>query len=129
MRGLRINFGPNGPVFDFSSPQVDFDTTTQNALVNLGTQAGSDLIFPDRGTTLQMDAAAGRMVNQSWANQTCNFAALAVLNFSQRTELQSNPFKLQDFKLTSISLSGPSAVLNVNSICVTGEQIGQTTTL
>ncbi len=125
MRGLRLNFSKTGPALDFSGPLVDFDTTVQNALVNLVTASGSDQLYPDRGTTLQLDGAQGRMVNQVWAQQAGNFAALAVLNFSQKTEIQSNAFKLQKFAVTSTRLQSGQAVFSVSATSVAGVTVGQ----
>jgi len=140
MRALSIIFGPNGPVFDLANLAVqplgnyqalilDFATTIQNALVTLGTKRGSDPLYPDRGTTLQLDGMNGAMVNAVWTNHTANFAALLVLNFSQKTDIQSNPFKMQTFALTSIDLEDQSVLLNIYTTCVNGTTVGQQITM
>lgn len=126
MRGSKINFGENGPVFDFSAPLVDFDTTVQNAMVNTGMDYGSDPLYPDRGTNLLRDGVQGGMINQLWANHAANFSALLTLSFSQKTEIQSNPFKLQSFSLTSVALQNQTGVFNIVAVSVTNEQRGIT---
>lgn len=129
MRALRINFEASGPVFDFSSPLVDFDTTVQNALVTLGTDAGSDPIFPDRGTALLLSATSGMMVNQVYANHAGNFAALDVLAFIQETELQANPYKMQNFTLVSTSLTNDNVIFTAQATGVNGEIRGITASM
>lgn len=124
MRGIKILFQDGGPVFDLENPVKDFDATVQNALVNTGTRLNSDAVYPDRGTELMKDAAAGRMVNLTSANHMANFAALRTLAFIQKTEKQSNPFKLQDFKLRSRSLKDQHLELDVKATSVTGEVRG-----
>lgn len=124
MRGTKINFGEGGPVFDFETPAVDFETTVQNALVNVGTDLGSDNIYTQRGTTLKKDGAQGKMINSAWAAQAASFAALDTLAFIQDTELQSNPFKLQAFTLRCQKVVGQRIDLAVQAKCVTGEIIG-----
>ena len=124
MRSSRIFFGPTGPRFDFTRVLIGFDCTVQNALVNLGTDRGTDRVYPSRGTDLKVDAAVGRMVNLTWANHTANFAALRTLEFIQQTDNQTNAFKLQDFKLISTGFSGQRIKLNAQATSVIGETRG-----
>ena len=128
MRGIILDFTQAKPVFDFSAPLIDFDTTVQNAMVNLTTRQGSDQLYADAGTNIQIDAARGQMINTVWANHSSNFAALAVLNFSQKTELQANPFKMQNFQLICLDLNGQSADFSITATSVNNEVVGSQVT-
>ncbi len=124
MRGSKISFIEGGPVFDFSGPLIDFNCTVQNALVNVGTDKGSDIYFIDRGTDLKKDGTQGRMLNPAWTTQTANFAALRTLAFNQQTELQSNPFKLQAFTLRCRQVSEQAVVIEAQAVCIDGTVVG-----
>ena len=124
MNGIRLSFNEGGPRFDFSSPVKQFDSTVQNALVNVGTDRGSDPIFLDRGTDLKIDGAQGRMATKIWANHSANFAALRTLSFIQQNDLETNSWKLQSFALRCEKLVNATAVLNVQAISEGGTIVG-----
>ena len=129
MRAIRIKFDDGGPSFDTVNVVKDFDTTVQNAVVNVGTDRGSDPWFSNRGTDLKMDGAAGRMATTTWANHSANFAALRTLAFSQATEAENNPFKLQDFTLRCESIRLTTAVLNILAVSVDGQVVAGLATI
>lgn len=82
MRSLRIQFnGRRGAEIDFGASVSDFAATAQNCMVCLGTQLGSDLIFPSKGTTLLRKALTGGLMNQRSAEHEANFAGLDILHF------------------------------------------------
>jgi hypothetical protein len=129
MIGLSISFGDDGPKFNFGECVRDFDATVQNALVNVGTRRGSDPLFTDRGTDLVLDAARGRMINLTWANQVSNFAALKTLAFMQSVDTESSSSKLQDFKLQSVALNDQRVDLLVQAVSNSGEVRGSVVTI
>lgn len=129
MRSLKIAFRNSGPVFDFGTFNSGFDGTVQNALVNVGTNQGTDPLYPDRGTTLAKDAAQGRMVNSVWAAHTTNFAALSTLSFIQKTEAQDDLDRLQDFQLEIELLQSQQVKLNVFAKSSLGETRGLKVTI
>jgi len=124
MRGILINFDAGGPRFNFDAPVKDFEATVQNALVNVGTNRGSDGLFEDRGTDLKIDGAQGRMATQIWANHSANFAALRTLSFSQQNDDPNNAWKLQSFTLRCEKLVQTTAVLAVEAVSEGGTTIG-----
>lgn len=124
MRGIRLTFNENGPRFNFSVPVRRFESTVQNALVNLGTDLGSDRVFVERGTDLKRDGAHGRMATSVWANHSANFAALRTLAFIQQTDTPVNPYKLQDFSLKCEEIRLTRATLNVRAVSTQDEVIG-----
>ena len=124
MRGIRLAFDEDGPRFEFSTPVSAFDSVVQNALVNVGTDLGSDPVFKTRGTDLKRDGAHGRMATSIWANHSANFAALKTLAFIQQTDNQTNPFKLQEFELRCDQLVLDKVVLAVKAVSSIGQVVG-----
>jgi hypothetical protein len=124
MRGIRIAFDEGGPRFNFSQPVGLFESVVQNALVNVGTNLGSDPIFKDRGTDLKRDGAHGRMATSTWADHSANFAALRTLAFIQQTDTKTNPFKLREFDLRCDQVVLDEVVLNVRAVSSLGQIVG-----
>jgi len=124
MRGVKINFDANGPSFDFTAPLRDFETTVQNALVNVATDAGSDPVYPDRGTDLLLDGVSGRLINNAWANHSANFAAIKTLVFSQSVDKPSDPHRLQNFKLKNAQITNQSLKLSAQATAADGQVTG-----
>lgn len=129
MIGIRLSFDDAGPRFDFSATVRDFDATVQNALVNVGTDLGSDPVFTDRGTNLKLDGAQGRMATKIWANHSSNFAALRTLSFSQQNDQTTNVWRLQSFSLQCSKLINTTAVLNVRAVSEGGTIVGGLATI
>lgn len=111
-------------MFDLSSTVNDFDTTVQNAIVNLGTTLGSDTLYPDKGTNLLIDAAQGLMINLQWANNSANFAALKTMVFSQSNEMPGDPYGLQTLSLTASTFNINNLSLAVVAVCTDGTTVG-----
>ena len=124
MRGIKLNFFGGTPVFDFSDTVKDFDATVQNALVNLGTDLGTDPLYPDRGTYLLKDALQGRMINLQWANHAANFAAMRTMVFSKANELPSNPNALQTLSVKAASFNVSRLQFDIQATCVDGTTVG-----
>ena len=124
MRGVKLNFFGDSPVFDFSDTVKDFAATMQNAMVNFGTVLGSDPVYPDRGTYLLQDALQGRMLNLQWANSSANFAAVRTLVFCQSTEIPGNAYGLQDLNLEAPTFNIYNLQFNVTATCTDGSTAG-----
>lgn len=124
MRGIRISFDEGGPKFNFGSVVKDFDATVQNALVNVGTDRGSDPVFADRGTDLKIDGAQGRMATLIWANHSSNYAALRTLSFVQQNDHPNNTWKLQSLTLRCEKLVQSTAILAVQAVSEGGTVVG-----
>jgi hypothetical protein len=86
VKALAINFGANGASLDFEHSVSDFSATIQAALVNMGTNRGSDDAYPQRGTMLLRDAVSGRLVSEQVAQHAVNFAAVDTLFFVRAHE-------------------------------------------
>ncbi len=124
MNGIRLNFSEGGPRFDFSRPVKEFNSTVQNALVNVGTALGSDKVFVERGTDLKIDGAQGRMATTVWSNHSANFAALRTLSFVQQNDQETNSWKLQAFTLRCEKLVLDTVTLNVQAVSAGGQVVG-----
>ena len=129
MRGIRIIFGDTGPTFDLEQFTLNFASTVQNALVNVGTRVGSDPIFAERGTGILDAAVKGALISSVWATHYANFAALETLSFSRTTDDDYNLFKLQKFTLESTGLVDQHVALNASAISTDGQMIGTNVTL
>ena len=80
MKGIKLNFAAEGASLDLSAPVTGFDTSVQNGLVNFGTAAGTDHIFPDRGTDLMKQAQAGQMLDDRGAMHAANSTARCTIS-------------------------------------------------
>ena len=129
MRGIRLDFSEAGPGFDLETPVRDFDATVQNALVNVGTDMGSDFVFATRGTNLRLDGAQGRMATEIWANHSANFASLRTLDFAQKNDHANNEYKLQTFNMRCRGVEQDRLVLQVRAVSEGGTVIGGEATI
>ena len=85
MRGLRLDFKDNGKVnIDFKKSIDDFDSTIQNAVVNVVTEKNSDSIYNKRGTSLKKDLLSGGMLTNNMYH-ICNFSAADTTTFTNET--------------------------------------------
>lgn len=124
MYGVRLQFTSRGAAFDFSRPVKDFACTVQDAMVNLGTEAGSDPLFPDRGTYLLLDGVQGRMVNLQWANHAANFAATRTVTFLKSNDNPNNDFSLKKLKLSAAVFNVVQLELQLEATDENGNVIG-----
>lgn len=82
LKSLKINFTKEGASLNFESVVRGFESTKQNAIVNLGTQKGSDKVYPEKGTGLMEAAFKGAISgNAMEAGHQANFAASDTLFF------------------------------------------------
>lgn len=104
-KSIALEFQKEGAVALLLGASVSgFQAVVQNALVNLLTDAGSDLLFATRGTRLFKTALAGGIFNTRSASHACNFAAANTLFFSREYEISETPDKLQDVSMRPISV-------------------------
>lgn len=124
MKGIRLIFGENGVTYDFTTPVEGFEATVQNALVNLGTQVGTDRMFPDRGTDLLKTGLSGAIVDLNTAGHASSLAALDTLFFSRTWEQAGVEEKLARIQLRPLSLQDRSLLLEGIFVSTAGKQIG-----
>lgn len=79
-RDLLINFSVDGATItqqECSGVRVGM----QQCGINIGTDAGSDVLYPTAGTSILLDALSGKLFNETLAQHSANFAALDTLYF------------------------------------------------
>lgn len=125
MRSVRIDFTGEKPRLDFDYVVAGFLATVQNSLVNLGTELGSDRLYPSRGTNLLQDAVSGKMINQRTAEHSANFAALKTLTFIQETGDQESDNRLQSLQARANLRSGFRVEVGIRATSAGGQTIGE----
>lgn len=121
MNGTRLTFEEGGPAFDFSGVATGLEATLQNALVNIGTQLGSDPVYPERGTDLVRDGARGRLMTSMWATHSVNFATMQTLSFLQNTDRRNNPTRLKTLRMQIEDFSAGAIKLRVQGTSADGQ--------
>lgn len=107
MEGLKINFIKDDISISTDSKVSGFDATIQNALVNIGTRAGTDRIYPGKGTSILDRAVEGKIVGFNAANHESQLAALDTLFFSREYETSDvNEIKLGSVAMAPLSYDG-----------------------
>jgi hypothetical protein len=128
MRGVALIFGEAGPTFG-TAAVVGFEATVQNALVNLGTRQGTDPLYPERGTTLQKDASAGKLVELNSAQHASNFAASDTLFFLRDFDAVGDPDAISELKLAPANSDQKSLLLEATFLSADGRVLGLAATL
>jgi hypothetical protein len=116
---IEINFQPGGRLALVTDGRVEgFKAVVQNALVNMLTENGTDMLFPTRGTNLFKKALAGGIFNYRSASHACNFAAVDTLFFSREFETADTADKLNrvDLEPSAFSLGSLDARAGFTSI-------------
>lgn len=85
MDDLKVDFNGSGRL-DLSSRTTGRDTTCQKSLVTLVTAAGTDKLFPEKGTDLERQCIGATILDGNNAMHMCNFAALDALYFINDTD-------------------------------------------
>lgn len=87
-RDLLINFSVDGASIT-QQECAGVRVGMQQCGVNIGTDAGSDPLFPTAGTALLLDALSGKLFNETLAQHSANFAALDTLYFVRQHDDES----------------------------------------
>lgn len=113
MVGIGLNITGNGYDFNFNKIEGDL-SNKQNIVVTLGTQLNTDLVYPNKGTNLNIFFVGKNYVSQNQAQHLANFAALDALNFYK--QFNDNNFNLEKIQIDASSLFLNSPNLKVNVI-------------
>lgn len=127
VKSLRINFKADGASLDFNSSVDGVDCEIQNALVNIGTEKGSDKIHPQRGTALLGEAVRGAIIDLSSARHSSNFAALYTLSFiknSLPSSMINSPNLIVKLKLSAAEFDGQKLNLQISGATLDGREFG-----
>jgi hypothetical protein len=112
MRGLRLDFKDSGKVsINFRTSIDDFDSTIQNAVVNVVTEKNSDSTYSKRGTSLKKDLLSGGMLTNNMYH-ICNFSAADTTTFTNVTSTSLE--KIATLRLVP-SIESDTLVIKVHS--------------
>ncbi len=104
--GIAIVFQAGGQISLVLDERVQgFRSVVQNALVNLLTDDGTDMLYAKRGTELFRSALNSSIFNYRSASHACNFAASATLFFSREHEVADAADKLNRLGLDPVYLN------------------------
>ena len=102
MRAIAVDFtGGYTTRINFRREVTDKAMQEQKYLINVATQAGTDPIFPDRGTKLLSSAIGGAIMTIN--GLTDGFAAVDTLyfcNYEEEKEVYNAPYNVTAFVLT-----------------------------
>lgn len=123
MTGLKLQFATGGARIDFDEPVSGFFCEIQNALVNCGTERGSDPIFPNRGTDLGKPEFLGSLINFMDAAHQANFAAMDTLFFLKEVASETNVHEISEMLLDPVGLREGQLLLTAGFTSRTGQRI------
>lgn len=118
-KSLTLRFDAGGEMTLITDQQVSgMEAVVQNAMVNLLTDAGTDSLFPARGTELFRTALSGGVFNFRSASHACNFAAVDTLFFSREYEVADAGDKLAEIVVepSYLSVNRMEAQLSFESV-------------
>ena len=131
MKGLKIIFSKTDSSIDTENYVEGFDTAVQNALVNIATQAGTDKIYSEKGTSLLKTALEGKIVGFTDSTHEAQIAALDTLFFSRAQDVgltggyRLGQVNLQPLEYVNNSLKITAAFTDLNN----SRTVGTVTTL
>lgn len=130
MRDIQLDFtSGNGVRFDFSNPIDGFASTVQNILVEIGQKAGTDIIYQDKGNTLQKDSASGGLVDPASFSSAITTIATNVQNFVNDNEDPDNEETLYNLDLELQVWEKDAVRLNVVAKSTSGNVLGAHSTI
>lgn len=104
MTGIGLTITGNDYDFNFNKITGD-DCHHQNISVVLGTQIGTDIIYPNKGTNLNVFFIGKNYVSATQSQHLANFAAADAYNFYSQ-------FNNANFRLNGIQIDASSLFLN-----------------
>lgn len=129
-KSLKIEFGDDGATILLNDVVEDFEAVSQNAIVNIATEQGSDSSSSDRGTNLLRHALQGRVADLLSAQHISNLAAIDTLFFLRNSdETDTEEERLVSVKLEPFEYDGKNLKLNVIFTGTEGTVLGRETTL
>lgn len=116
MRDLRIQFnGEDGTRLLLDETVEGKLLLQQKYLINTATTAGSDKIYPDRGTNLLIGAIGGVIIDSNAAAHLGNFAALNTIHFcsyEEHPDVYRQPGYIIQYDLTPLEYDNSSNILS-----------------
>lgn len=134
-KGIRIRFNTaEGPAsIRFDDAVTGFSTVAQNAFVNLGTESGTDSIFPTKGTMLFRRALLGELLSPDERAHQTSLAAEQTRLFIRENERSRAralgeevppEYELQKLGLQLSSIDYRKIVFNTFAVSAAGQTVG-----
>lgn len=125
MKGLKLDITtPGGCVVDPSGYVEGLGCTVQNAMVNLGTDRGTDRVLSDKGTDLLKTAVSSGLPSRNLAQHIANFASIDTLFFSRAADRVTDGDSLQGITLVPDTFSPQRVVFAARFRSVDGREVG-----
>ena len=125
MRGLKLDFTtPGGCAVQVDKFREGLGATVQNAMVNLGTDRGTDITLSRKGTNLLKTAVSSGLPSRNLAQHIANFAAVDTLFFSRATDRVTDGDSLETITLLPDSISSQRVVFSAQFRSVDGREVG-----
>lgn len=119
-KGLKIDFTENGPTLNAREAVSGYDSVLQNLAVNTATTNGTDLLYPQKGTTILSEVLRYGYVSESRVQHQANFAALNTKVFHRVTKPADVP------EISGITMKAGRSSTNRLTLSVTAK-FGATT--
>lgn len=124
-RTLSIEFnGADGAALDFANTRSGILCQVQRALINVGTDRGTDPAYPTRGTLLPQQAFAGAISGRNRAKAQVNFAAIDTRFFLRETDAAGDEDRVADLRINIESLENRQLRLRAELVSIRGESVG-----
>lgn len=112
MNGVGLDISGNGYKFNFSKISGN-DCTTQNVIVVLGTDIGTDSVFLNKGTELSIFFIGKNYISVTNSQHLSNFAALDAFNFYKQFNNDKTYITAVEIDASSLFLNSPKLQVDV----------------
>lgn len=104
MKDIAVRFnGVPDTVFDFGRMVEGKAAEEQRYIINMATGAGTDRIYPDRGTDLLADTSGSVVFDENGAAHIGNFAALDTTLFMEQVSTEERMASNDAIYVTSVT--------------------------
>jgi hypothetical protein len=123
MQGIKINFKATGAELAFNESVEGFMPTVQNAVVFTGQKKNTDVVRPEKGTNLLVDANRGGMITAGHFMQTLAETAIEARVFTVENDTEDNIHVLEKFSLELDEWFLDGARIKIGAKSEAGEEI------
>lgn len=123
-RSLKTDFLPGGKIGLNTAEEVQNEQSMIRAVVlNLLSNKGKDLVFPDRGTDLGWNSFSSILLLAADFSGPARFAALDTLFFIRRTTSLDQADKPDEIVLTPVSIEVNAVTLELGCKTIDGRSV------
>jgi flavodoxin len=129
-KSLKIVFEAGGASLKLDETVEGFEAVTQNGLVNIATEQGSDSGDSKRGTNLLRNALQGRVADLLSAQHISNLAAINTLFYLRKSdETDTTEERVENLALQPFEYDGTQLRINALFTGSNGSKLGVDVTL